>query len=85
MVPDPSSKPMPVKAKSIDEKARLFSLYMRPLVLDATLACEHGHVPHISDLDIAPGLSKPKKRVSASGAQKLRPGEERTNPKKKQK
>lgn len=64
MVPAPSSTPMPDKAKSIDEKTRRFSLYMRPWVLDAALACQHGHVPHISDLDIVPSLSKPKVRIT---------------------
>ena len=68
MVPAPSSTPMPDKAKSIVEKARLFSLYLRPWVLDAALAYEHGHVPRISDLDIVQSPSKPKMRISTKSA-----------------
>jgi hypothetical protein len=64
MVPATSSTPMPDKAKSIDEKTGLFSLYMRPWVIDAALACQHGHVPHISDLDIVQSPCKPKMRIT---------------------
>ena len=51
MVPAPSFTPMPDKAADREGKARLFSLYMRPWVLDARHAS--AMVPHVTDLDIA--------------------------------
>ena len=50
MVPAPSHTPMPDKQSTREGKSRLFSLYMRPWVLDRRFASRH--VPHITDLDV---------------------------------
>ncbi len=50
MVPAPTHTPMPDKETSKEGKCRLFSLYMRPWVLDKRFASRH--VPHIADLDV---------------------------------
>ena len=50
MVPAPSHTPMPDKQSTKEGKSRLFSLYMRPWVLDRQFASRH--VPHITDLDV---------------------------------
>jgi hypothetical protein len=50
IVPAPTHTPMPDKETSKDGKCRLFSLYMRPWVLDRNFASRH--VPHIVDLDV---------------------------------
>jgi len=50
MVPAPSHTPMPDKETTKEGKGRLFSLYMRPWVLDRRFASRH--VPHIADLDV---------------------------------
>ena len=50
MVPAPSHTPMPDKQSTKEGKSRLFSLYMRPWVLDRRFASRH--VPHITDLDV---------------------------------
>jgi hypothetical protein len=49
MVPAPTNTPMPDKQGSSEGKARLFSLYLRPWVLDGRFATEA--VPHLSQLD----------------------------------
>ena len=50
MVPAPTHTPMPDKEATKEGKSRLFSLYMRPWVLDRRFASRH--VPHIADLDV---------------------------------
>ena len=58
MVPSPSNTPMPEKATG-EKKAMLYSLYMRPWVLDAAIATQH--VPFILDLDVVPsGMNETK-------------------------
>ena len=63
MVPAPTSTPMPDKAGDREGKARLFSLYMRPWVLDRRHASLE--VPHITDLDVT---LVPKRRVTIKQA-----------------
>ena len=48
-VPQPDSTPMPDNAASLEEKAKLFSVYLRPWVLDKEIASSV--VPHITDLN----------------------------------
>ena len=52
MVPSPTGTPMPDKESDPDKKARLYAVYMRPWVLDNTMATPE--VPHITDLDLLP-------------------------------
>ena len=55
MVPAPSNKPMPDKARNQEGKARLFALYLRPWVLDHRFAI--AEVPHTTILDVVPGAT----------------------------
>ena len=48
-VPQPTNTPMPDREPHEDDRARLFSVYMRPWVLDRADASEA--VPFIADLD----------------------------------
>ena len=50
MVPTPSGSPMPEKEGDPNRKARFFSVYLRPWVLDRSVATVE--VPHIADLDV---------------------------------
>ena len=52
VVPAPSNTPMPDKQPNAESKARLYSLYLRPWVLDSGVATEE--VPHLSQLDVVP-------------------------------
>jgi len=52
MVPAPSRSPMPDKQPDADGKAKVFSVYLRPWVLDRRMASKE--VPHIADLDVVP-------------------------------
>ena len=52
MVPQPESTPMPDHVADKEERAKLYSLYMRPWVLDPSAATEHK--PHILDPDKRP-------------------------------
>ena len=72
MVPAPSNTPMPDKQKTAEGKNRLFSVYMRPWVLDHALASQH--VPHLCDLDraAAEADSPPVKRRRLVGKQRPR-------------
>ena len=63
MIPAPSNTPLPDKTRCPEQKAKLFSVYLRPWVLDPAKACAQGHVPHIRDLDLARRASKPLRRV----------------------
>ena len=49
-VPQPDGAPMPDRAKTVEERSRLFSIYLRPWVLAQDHASRH--VPHISELDV---------------------------------
>ena len=49
-VPAPERSPMPSANKSEEERCRIFSVYLRPWVLDRNFASPH--VPHIVDLDL---------------------------------
>ena len=62
MVPSPTGTPMPDKESVPDNRARLYSVYMRPWVLDKTMATPE--VPHITDLDLLP-----KRRLRLRGKQ----------------
>ena len=55
--PAPSNTPLPDKQKNQEDKARLFSLYMRPWVLDRRFA--NDEVPFIADLNVIP-VAQPK-------------------------
>ena len=61
MVPSPSSTPMPDSKQDVEDKAKLYSVYLRPWVLDKNLATRE--VPHISDLDVLPDTVPLRKRV----------------------
>ena len=69
MVPSPTGTPMPDKESVPDNRARLYSVYMRPWVLDKTMATPE--VPHITDLDLLPERHCPlqKKRYRLQGKQ----------------
>ena len=49
-VPEPCNTPLPTSSKSEEERARIFSVYLRPWVLDGAFA--RPHVPHLSNIDI---------------------------------
>ena len=49
-VPAPTGTPMPEKEGDANKKARLYSVYLRPWVLDKNIATVE--VPHIADLDL---------------------------------
>jgi hypothetical protein len=49
-VPQPDGAPMPDRAKTIEDRSRLFSIYLRPWVLERSHVCKH--VPHITCLDV---------------------------------
>jgi len=49
-VPQPAGTPMPERAPKREERSRLFSLYLRPWVLERLHATRQ--VPHISELDV---------------------------------
>ena len=51
-VPQPEGTPMPDREKTADGKAKLFSIYLRPWVLERNDASKA--VPLLTDLDIAP-------------------------------
>ena len=57
MVPAPTHSPMPDKQRSEEDKSRLFSVYLRPWVLDTRFAS--AHVPHVIDLDLVPAVLTP--------------------------
>ena len=65
MVPAPVGTPMPDKEKCSEKKARLFSLYMRPWVLDRANACSHGHAVHLADLNLVQAAVKVQRRLSS--------------------
>ena len=72
MVPAPSRSPMPDKQDCKSKKARLFSLYLRPWVLDRRWATQE--VPSITGFDLFHFLdSEPK--TSTLALQSLRTGE----------
>ena len=50
MVPAPTGSPRPEHESDTNKKARLYSICLRPWVLDKTLATKE--VPHIADLDL---------------------------------
>ena len=52
MVPAPTGMPMPDRQSTAEGCCKLFSVYMRPWVLDQRFASRH--VPHIRDLDVTP-------------------------------
>jgi hypothetical protein len=56
MVPAPAHSPMPEKQALFENRAKLFSVYMRPWVLDPAMATEE--VPHISNLNFV-GMAAP--------------------------
>ena len=49
-VPQPSHTPLPRKSMSCEDKARIFSVYLRPWTLLRNHATPH--VPHLQDLDV---------------------------------
>ena len=53
MVPAPMNTPMPDKYLSAEKRGRLYSVYLRPWVLDARWATP-GVVPYITDLNVVP-------------------------------
>jgi hypothetical protein len=63
MVPAPSNTPMPDQSGQAEGKARLFSLYMRPWVLERVWAT--ALVPHIADLDL---LALPSSESASAAA-----------------
>ena len=63
MIPAPSSTPMPDKARCRERKAKLFSVYLRPWVLDPEKACPHDHVPHLADLNLVRRAQRPPTRL----------------------
>ena len=68
MIPSPANTPMPDKERCRDRKARLFSLYLRPWVLEHATASVH--VPHITDLDlIQQSGNGVKRRLRLTGKQ----------------
>jgi hypothetical protein len=52
---------MPDSKQDVEDKAKLYSVYLRPWVLDRSLATPE--VPHISDLDVLPDTVPLRKRV----------------------
>ena len=54
--PKPHNTPMPDREANVEDRARLYSVYLRPWVLDQLHA--DGAVPHITELDapLAHGL-----------------------------
>ena len=52
LVPSPENSPMPANAASQELRCRLFSLYLRPWVLDE--AHSSTEVPHLKDLKKVP-------------------------------
>ena len=59
-VPQPDSTPMPDRARTVEQRARLYSVYLRPWVLSRRLASRH--VPHLSTLDEIP----PRQRLPSN-------------------
>ena len=53
MVPAPMNTPMPDKYLGAEKRGRLYSVYLRPWVLDARWATP-GVVPYITDLNVVP-------------------------------
>ena len=73
-VPAPASCPMPDRAGSEEEKSRLFSLYLRPWVLDHHAASRH--VPHLARLCYIPAASiggAKRRRCSTKMAERVAP------------
>ena len=54
MVPAPNNTPMPGKEATQEGKARLYSVYLRPWVLDHSIATDE--VPHLINLNALPSL-----------------------------
>ena len=52
LVPSPENSPMPANAGSQELRCRLFSVYLRPWVLDADHSTSK--VPHMKDLNKIP-------------------------------
>jgi hypothetical protein len=50
MVPEPAKTPLPRRCMEPEERSRIFSVYLRPWVLNR--AHSTAHVPHIADLDV---------------------------------
>ena len=69
MVPAPTGTPMPDKESDPERKGRLYCVYMRPWVLDKSIATSE--VPHLTDLDLLPERHCPmqKKRYRLQGKQ----------------
>ena len=70
LIPAPTSTPMPKSQKTVEERCRILSVYLRPWVLDRSYASEH--VPHLVDLHkvISTVLAnKPKTRATSKRAQ----------------
>ena len=66
IVPAPMNTPVPDKQSTPDAKARLFSVYMRPWVLERRFATK-GIAPHLVDLDLVqdqPTALQPARRLS---------------------
>ena len=76
LVPEPTATPMPDREPHEEDRARLFSVYLRPWVLareDATVS-----VPHITDLDRP--LPAPALAVEADPCDKRRRVSKKTSP-----
>ena len=74
MVPAPSNTPMPDKYRSPEQRARLYSVYLRAWTLEATWATT-GKVPHICDLNLLP-----MQRDVAASRRRLRSKQSRPGP-----
>lgn len=61
-VPEPEGTPMPTQRFSAEERGRMLSVYLKPLVLHRWYASRH--VPHIADLDICVPASLQQRRMS---------------------
>ena len=69
MVPAPSNTPMPDRCNSPEKRARLYSIYLRPWVMDASWATA-GVVPYITHLNVVPDpVAQPLKRRRMRGKQ----------------
>ena len=62
MVPAPSHTRLPSKEPTQEGKARLYSLYLRPWVLDP--ACATEEVPHIGSLDLLPNRRRLRTKLT---------------------
>ena len=59
-VPQPDGTPMPDREATVEGRAKLYSVYMRPWVLDPNDVS--ASVPHILDLDLLPSPPEPPAR-----------------------